>query len=107
MGKKYNSKEIIRQAFLLDKINGQVIEPASQELTEKILKQNKNEIVGYIRTASKDYSEIRIEKQKEFILRFCEEYDVRCQKIFIDDGFSGKNLDRPGIKEICKAKNIK
>ena len=107
MRRKYSAEELTGQAYLLDKINGEGFETANRELIEEILKQNRNEIVGYIRTASKDQSIISINHQKDAILDFCKKYNVTCKNIFIDDGFSGLNFNRPGIKNITEHEEYK
>lgn len=45
---------------MLDKINGEGIEKANKELIKKIVNQNKDGIVGYIRISYKEQSEIHI-----------------------------------------------
>lgn len=107
MRRKYSAEELTGQAYLLDKINGEGFETANRELIEEILKQNRNEIVGYIRTSSKDQSIISINHQKDAILDFCKKYNVTCKNIFIDDGFSGLSFNRPGIKNITEHEEYK
>lgn len=60
MWKKYSAEELTGQAFMLDKINGEGIEKANKELIKKIVNQNKDGIVGYIRISYKEQSEIHI-----------------------------------------------
>lgn len=107
MRRKYSAEELTGQAYLLDKINGESFETANRELIEKILIQNKNEIVDYIRTASREQGTISINHQKDAILNFCKKFNVTCKNIFIDDGFSGLNFNRPGIKKITEHEEYK
>ena len=38
-------------------------------------------------------------------MKFCEEYNVKCKEIFIDKGYSGMKLSRPGIRKIIDSNN--
>lgn len=44
---------------------------------------------------------------KTIILNFCKKNGINCQEFIIDDGFSGRNLNRPGIKRISEEKKYK
>lgn len=95
--KKFKSEEI---AILQDRVNKTGIEVTSKELLEKILNENRDRIVGYVRTAYKDEYGMVIKNQKEPILKFCEKYNITCKEILIDNGYSMLNYDRPGLKKI-------
>lgn len=99
--KKFKSEEI-GQALLLDKLNKKGIEVASKELLEEILNKNKDRIVGYVRTAYEDQYGMVIKNQKEPILEFCKKYNITCKEFFIDNGYSGLNYNRPGLKKITE-----
>lgn len=105
MRRKYSAEELTGQAFMLDKINREGIEKANKKMIKKIINQNKDGIVGYIRISCKEKSEILIRNQEKSILDFCKEYNIKCKKFFIDEGYSGINFDRPGIKNITE--NVK
>lgn len=97
--KKFKSEEI---AILQDRVNKTGIEVASKELLKKILNENRDRIVGYVRTAHKDEYGMVIKNQKEPILKFCEKYNITCKEILIDNGYSMLNYDRPGLKKITR-----
>lgn len=78
-----------------------------KELIIQILNENKGNIIGYIRTAQYDDSEIVIRQQENIIISFCKEFNVECKEIYIDDGFSGLNYDRPGIRKITNSSEKK
>lgn len=74
-----------------------------KKLIRQILYKNKENIVGDIRTASYDNDNIVVKQQEDIIMNFCKEFNVNCKEIYIDNGFSGLNYDRPGIKEIINS----
>lgn len=43
-----------------------------------------------------------IKRQKDIIENFCKTYNIKCKATYVDEGFSGLNFDRPGIKEIIE-----
>ena len=94
-------------ALLVDKINNKGVKVASKELIEEILSKNIDGIVGYIRTACEDQYGIAIRNQKEEILEFCKKYNINCKELFIDNGYSGLNFNRPGIKKITENSKYK
>lgn len=79
----------------------------NKKLIQQILIDNKEKIIGYIRVSYSDDSEKEIKIQEDIIINFCKEFNVNCNHIYIDNGFSGVNFDRPGIKEIINVKEKK
>lgn len=79
----------------------------NKKLIQQILIDNKEKIIGYIRVSYSDDSEKEIKRQEDIIINFCKEFNVNCNHIYIDNGFSGVNFDRPGIKEIINIKEKK
>ena len=43
-----------------------------------------------------------ITNQKSLLLQYVKENNLRVYDIYIDDGFSGTNFDRPGFKRLIK-----
>ena len=78
---------------------------SNEEIIKQIIKEHKGKIVGYIRTACID--EQSIERQKDIILCFCNKNNAKCEKIYIDAGFSGRNFERPGISKITRSRREK
>ena len=79
----------------------------NKKLIQQILIDNKEKIIGYIRASYSDDSEKEIKRQEDIIINFCKEFNVNCNHIYIDNGFSGVSFDRPGIKEIINVKEKK
>lgn len=79
----------------------------NKKLIQQILIDNKEKIIGYIRVSYSDDSEKEIKRQEDIIINFCKEFNVNCNHIYIDNGFSGVNFDRTGIKEIINVKEKK
>lgn len=79
----------------------------NKKLIQQILIDNKEKIIGYTRVSYSDDSEKEIKRQEDIIINFCKEFNVNCNHIYIDNGFSGVNFDRPGIKEIINVKEKK
>lgn len=79
----------------------------NKKLIQQILIDNKEKIIGYIRVSYSNDSEKEIKRQEDIIINFCKEFNVNCNHIYIDNGFSGVNFDRPGIKEIINVKEKK
>ena len=69
-----------------------------------MLLDNKDKIVGYIRIAKYQDNEKEIQRQENTIIDFCKQFNVDCKHIYIDNGFSGLDFNRPGIKEILNKK---
>lgn len=61
-------------------------------------------VLGYVRVSTKDQAEsgLGIEAQIRKIKAYCELYDLKLADILIDDGYSGKTLDRPALKELIQ-----
>ena len=73
-------------------------------LIQQMLLDNKDKIVGYIRIAKYQDNEKEIQRQETTIIDFCKQFNVDCKHIYIDNGFSGLDFNRPGIKEILNKK---
>ena len=73
----------------------------------KILKENKNGIVGYVRTASKENSIISIEQQRNIINKYCNKYNIKVNHFFIDAGYSGLSYNRPRFQEVINSNKYK
>jgi len=54
--------------------------------------------VGYVRSAVKD--DVSVKKQEEQINEYCLENGVKLSKVFIDNGCSGANINRPALQEL-------
>lgn len=59
-------------------------------------------VVGYVRVST----DIQVEKGKsidnqiERIIAYCKENKFTLEKIFLDEGYSGKNMNRPGFQSM-------
>lgn len=73
-------------------------------LIQQMLLDNKDKIVGYIRVSKYQDNEKEIQRQENTIIDFCKWCNVDCKHIYIDNGFSGLDFNRPGIKEILNKK---
>ena len=73
-------------------------------LIQQMLLDNKDKIVGYIRVSKYQDNEKEIQRQENAIIDFCKRFNVDCKHIYIDNGFSGLDFNRPGIKEILNKK---
>lgn len=73
-------------------------------LIQQMLLDNKDKIVGYIRVSKYEDNEKEIQRQENAIIDFCKRFNVDCKHIYIDNGFSGLDFNRPGIKEILNKK---
>lgn len=68
----------------------------------------RKEYVGYIRVAHED--DMAVENQKIYIENYAKQKNIKIDYYYIDNGFSGRNLDRPQLKQMLrevKSKNIK
>lgn len=68
----------------------------------------RKEYVGYIRVANAD--EMAVENQKQYIENYAKQKNIKIDYYYIDNGYSGTNLDRPQLKQMLrevKSKNIK
>ena len=65
----------------------------------------------YIRLSREDddkaYESESITNQKSLLLQYAKENNLRIYDIYIDDGFSGTNFDRPGFKRLIKDIELK
>ena len=73
-----------------------------------------NKAVVYARVSAEDRNKlgVSIDKQKKDCIEFASKNGYHVSKIFVDDGKSGKNLERPDIQDLiayCKKKqnNVK
>lgn len=64
------------------------------------MKNKKNErlVVGYVRSAVKNDSSIK--EQEKGIKDYCLKNGVKLAKVYVDNGCSGANLQRPALKEL-------
>ena len=76
----------------------------NNSLIQQMLLDNKDKIVGYIRVSKYEDNEKEIQRQENAIIDFCKRFNVDCKHIYIDNGFSGLDFNRPGIKEILNIK---
>lgn len=76
----------------------------NNSLIQQMLLGNKDKIVGYIRVSKYEDNEKEIQRQENAIIDFCKRFNVDCKHIYIDNGFSGLDFNRPGIKEILNKK---
>lgn len=76
----------------------------NNSLIQQMLLDNKDKIIGYIRVSRYQDNEKEIKRQEDTIIDFCKQFNVDCKHIYIDNGFSGLDFDRPGIKEILNKK---
>lgn len=66
-----------------------------------IVKESKNyKIALYFRSASHDSDVLK--KQKEVLIDFCQKSGLKITEIYIDDGFSGLNINRPALQRMLK-----
>lgn len=79
----------------------------NDSLIQQMLLENKDKIIGYIRVSQYQDNENEIKRQEDTIIDFCKQFNVDCKHIYIDNGFSGLDFDRPGIKEILNKKEKK
>ena len=61
-------------------------------------------VFGYVRVSTKEQAEsgLGLEAQVNKIKAYCELYDLELVDVFIDDGYSGKTLDRPALQRLIK-----
>ena len=61
-------------------------------------------VFGYVRVSTKEQAEsgLGLEAQVNKIKAYCELYDLELVDMFIDDGYSGKTLDRPALQSLIK-----
>ena len=56
--------------------------------------------IAYIRISDKDQSNFSLEGQEKYIRDHCTRNDIHLLEIFVDDGRSAKNFDRPDWKKL-------
>ena len=61
-------------------------------------------VVLYLRVSTKGQAEdgYSLDFQKEKLLAYCKAMDYAVVGIYVDDGYTGSNLDRPGIQRIIE-----
>lgn len=65
--------------------------------------RNRIRVVIYVRVSSKEQVDgYSIGEQIERLEKYAEAMDWEIVKVFVDPGFSGGNMDRPGLKELIK-----
>ncbi len=74
----------------------------SKKRAMSLLDENKDNIIAYIRVANLRNCEEFIKRQKDIIENFCKTYNIKFKATYVDEGFSGLNFDRPGIKKIIE-----
>ena len=60
------------------------------------------EVVGYVRVSTNEQAEngVSLAAQKHRIRGYCRANGCKCAAIFEDDGYSGKDLGRDGLKQL-------
>ena len=61
---------------------------------------NAKGIAIYIRIGNKEGNTLDI--QKEELIRYCEAKGIKNYEFYIDNGYSGNNLERPAIQKLIK-----
>lgn len=63
-----------------------------------------SDLLGYIRVSTADQAAYGagMDAQRSSILRACEYRDMRLLEIIADDGYSGKNMKRPGLERCLR-----
>jgi len=58
--------------------------------------------VGYIRVSTEEQAKegVSLDNQEAKIKAYCESQDWELEKVFSDEGFSGKNMKRQGLREL-------
>jgi len=66
-------------------------------MTEKTLKA-----IGYCRVSTEEQARegVSLDAQAENIRRYCTLYDLELVDVLIDEGISGKDMDRPAMQEL-------
>lgn len=64
-------------------------------------------VVGYVRVSTDTQAEKgkSIDNQIERIIAYCKENKFTLEKIFLDEGYSGKNMNRPGFQSMINRLN--
>ena len=56
--------------------------------------------VAYIRVANAD--DMAVENQKQYIENYAKQKNIKIDDYYIDNGYSGTNLDRPQLKQMLR-----
>jgi site-specific DNA recombinase len=56
--------------------------------------------IGYVRVSTEDQVEYSPDAQANRCRQFAKEHDLGAVTILRDDGWSGKNLERPAMREL-------
>ena len=61
-------------------------------------------VIGYVRVSTEELAKsgFGLEAQKKKIKAYCDLYGLELVDIIVDDGYSGKSLNRPGLKKVPK-----
>ena len=70
------------------------------------MQENKQYIAGLYCRLSKDDAQkgesVSIGTQRSILTDFCQERQYAIHKVYVDDGYSGLNFDRPGFRELLE-----
>ena len=57
---------------------------------------------GYIRVSTDEQAEhgVSLPSQKSRIIAYCQSQGWSLYDLYVDDGYSGKNLNRPGMSKL-------
>lgn len=68
------------------------------------IRNNKLKVVLYIRVSTQEQANegYSVGEQTERLKKYVDAMDWEVVKIFVDPGYSGSNIDRPGLKELIK-----
>lgn len=79
------------------------LEDVDDNLMKQILNKNEGKVVGYIRSGDTESTL----SQRNIIVDFCKKLNVKCNEFYTDVGYSGRNMDRPGVKKIAQLNESK
>lgn len=77
------------------------------EKIQKVLEENADAIVGYVRVNGGGDTIVDVKKQQDIINEFCKEVNVQCREFYTETGCSGLNLDRPLFKKMIQSETCK
>jgi site-specific DNA recombinase len=85
-------------------IPGMILETIQTEGDLEMDAVNRKRMVGYVRVSTDEQasSGLGLEAQMHKIHLYCELHGYEIVEIVSDRGFSGKNLDRPGMKRVLE-----
>lgn len=68
------------------------------------IRENAIKVVLYVRVSSREQADegYSIGEQTERLQKYAEAMEWEVSKIYVDPGYSGGNIDRPGLKELIK-----